>query len=44
MVIWLEPAKADLRFIYDLIANNSPFYAKKVVQDIRGNNWGQSKI
>ena len=36
MVIWSEPAKADLRSIYDFIANNSPFYAKKVVQDIRG--------
>ena len=36
MVIWSEPAKVDLRSIYDFIANNSPFYAKKVVQDIRG--------
>jgi len=35
MVIWSEPAIADLRSIHDFIANNSPFYAKKVVQDIR---------
>ncbi len=35
MVIWSHPAKEDLRFIHDYIAKNSPFYAKKVVQDIR---------
>lgn len=35
MVIWSHPAKADLRSIHDYIAKNSPFYAKKVVQDIR---------
>ena len=35
MVIWSEPAKADLRAIHDFIANNSPYYAKKVAQDIR---------
>ena len=35
MVIWSLPAKADLRSIHDYIAKNSPFYAKKVVQDIR---------
>jgi len=35
MVIWSEPAKADLRSIHDFIAKDSPFYAKKVVQDIR---------
>jgi len=34
MVIWSEPAKADLHSIHDFIATNSPFYAKKVVQDI----------
>ena len=35
MVIWSLPAKADLRSIHDYIAKSSPFYAKKVVQDIR---------
>lgn len=35
MVIWSEPAKADLRSIHDFIAHNSRYYAKKVVQDIR---------
>jgi len=35
MVIWSEPAKADLRSIHDFIAKDSSFYAKKVVQDIR---------
>jgi plasmid stabilization system protein ParE len=35
MVIWSQPAKADLRAIHDFIAHDSPHYAKKVVQDIR---------
>lgn len=35
MVIWSQPAKADLRSIHDFIAHDSNFYAKKVVQDIR---------
>ena len=35
MVIWSEPAKADLRSIHDFIANDSRHYAKKVTQDIR---------
>ncbi len=35
MVIWSEPAKADLRAIHDFIAKDSPFYAKKVVHAIR---------
>ena len=35
MVIWSEPAKADLRSIHDFIANDSKHYAKKVTQDIR---------
>lgn len=35
MVIWSEPAIADLHSIHNYIANNSPFYAKKVAQDIR---------
>ena len=34
-MIWSEPAKADLRSIHDFIAKDSPFYAKKVAQDIR---------
>jgi plasmid stabilization system protein ParE len=35
MVIWSEPARADLRSIHDFIANDSKHYAKKVTQDIR---------
>jgi len=35
MVIWSEPAKADLRSIHDFIAHDSLHYAKKVTQDIR---------
>jgi plasmid stabilization system protein ParE len=35
MVIWSQPAKADLRSIHDFIAHDSPHYAKKVVQDLR---------
>ncbi len=35
MVIWSEPAKADLRSIHDFIAHDSKHYAKKVTQDIR---------
>ena len=34
MVIWADPAKADLRAIHDFIASNSKYYAKKVVNDI----------
>lgn len=34
MVIWSEPAKADLRSIHDFIAHDSKYYAKKVTQDI----------
>ncbi len=36
MVIWSEPAKADLRSIHDFIAHDSRHYAKKVTQDIAG--------
>jgi len=34
MVIWSEPAKADLRSIHDFIAHDSRHYAKSVTQDI----------
>ena len=34
MVIWSDPAKADLRSIHDFIAHDSAHYAKKVTQDI----------
>ena len=34
MVIWTQPAKADLRNIHDFIARDSKFYAKKTTQDI----------
>ena len=34
MVIWTKVAKADLRGIYDFIAHDSRFYAKKVTQGI----------
>lgn len=35
MVIWSDPAKADLHSIHDFIARSTLHYAKKVVQDIR---------
>ena len=34
MVIWSEPAKADLRHIFAYIAHDSRHYAKKVTQEI----------
>ncbi len=34
MVIWSNPARADLRSIHDFIAHDSKHYAKKVTQDI----------
>ncbi len=34
MVIRTDPAKADLRSVYDLIAHDSSHYAKKVTQNI----------
>ena len=35
MVIWSQPAKADLKHIHDFIARDSKHYAKKVVREIR---------
>jgi toxin ParE1/3/4 len=34
VVIWTQPAKDDLRAIYEYIALDSKFYAKRTVQDI----------
>jgi len=34
MVIWSDPAKADLRAIHNFITHDSTHYAKKVTQDI----------
>ena len=34
MVIWSIPARNDLEQIFDYIAQDSTFYAKKVVKDI----------
>ncbi len=34
MVIWTEPAKSDLKHIYNFIADNSSRYARKVVREI----------
>jgi toxin ParE1/3/4 len=34
VVIWSEPARADIRSIHDFIARDSPHYARKVTQDI----------
>jgi glycosyltransferase involved in cell wall biosynthesis len=34
MVIWSDPAKADVRAIHDFIAHDSKFYARTVLQDI----------
>lgn len=35
MVIWTQPAIADLKHIHDFIAEDSEHYAKKVAQEIR---------
>ncbi len=34
MVIWSDPAKADLRRIFEYIAHDSRHYARKVTQEI----------
>jgi toxin ParE1/3/4 len=34
MVVWAEPAKADLHSIHNFIVQNSKYYARKVVEDI----------
>lgn len=34
MVIWSDPAKSDLRHIFEYIAHDSTHYAKKVVQEL----------
>lgn len=34
MVIWTAPAKRDLKNIHDYIADDSTYYANRVVQDI----------
>jgi len=34
VVIWSDPAKADLRSIHDFIAHDSAHYAKQVTQDM----------
>lgn len=34
MVIWSEPAKSDLRHIFEYIAHDSRHYARKVTQEI----------
>ena len=34
MVIWMEPAKADLQHIYDFIAADSKQYARKVAREM----------
>jgi plasmid stabilization system protein ParE len=34
MVIWSKPAEKDLRQIFEYIARDSKFYAKKVVKNI----------
>ena len=34
MVVWSQPARADLRQIHDYIAKDSTFYAKRVTGDI----------
>jgi plasmid stabilization system protein ParE len=34
MVVWSQPAKADLRNIHDFIARDSKFYAKKQLRKL----------
>ena len=35
MVIWSQPARADLKHIHAFIAEDSRYYASKVVQEIK---------
>jgi toxin ParE1/3/4 len=35
-IAWAEPALQDLREIYDYIARDSPYYAKRTVEKITG--------
>ncbi len=34
VIIWSNPAREDLRLIYNYIAHDSKHYAKRVIQDI----------
>lgn len=34
MVTWSSPARKDLKLIHEYIAQDSKFYAKKVIKDI----------
>jgi len=36
VVIWMEPAKADLQHIHNFIAEDSKRYARKVVREMVG--------
>jgi plasmid stabilization system protein ParE len=44
VVIWSDPAKADLRSIHDFIAHDSTHYAKKVTQDIVARTDGLNEL
>jgi plasmid stabilization system protein ParE len=44
MVIWSEPAKADLRSIHDFIAHNSRHYAKQVTRDIAAKTYSLNEL
>ena len=44
MVIWSDPARADLRSIHDFIAHDSKHYAKKVTQDIAAKTDGLDEL
>lgn len=44
MVIWSNPAKADLRAIHDFIAHDSTHYARKVTQDIVARTDGLAEL
>jgi plasmid stabilization system protein ParE len=34
VIVWSQPARTDLQLIHRYIANDSPRYATRVVQDI----------
>lgn len=34
VIVWSNPARNDLRLIFQYIANDSPRYASRVIQDI----------
>lgn len=44
MVVWTDHAKAQLRHIYNYIAQDSPLYAKRVTEDLVGKTIGLDNL